>query len=201
MHTPVPPDAQTALPACRDVPRRSPRNLRSLAGFSLIEVTLAIAIVAFAFISLIGLLPAGMAVFNQTMDATNEMRIVSDLSSMVQASDYDKLTATFSNQIYFYDVDGGFLDTKDVPVDDYIEKRIYAAKVIFDIQQMQEVKFDKKLEALKGLVLVGKYNDTVTSKLDSLQSAADVLALLRNPLPGFKIHVAPLIISKNDTLE
>jgi uncharacterized protein (TIGR02598 family) len=51
------------------------QRLRRVAGFSLIEVTLAIAIIAFAFIALIGLLPAGLGVFAQTVDATNELRI------------------------------------------------------------------------------------------------------------------------------
>jgi uncharacterized protein (TIGR02598 family) len=200
MHTPVPPDAQTALPACRDIPHQTRRRL---AAFSLIEVTLAIAIVAFAFISLIGLLPAGMAVFNQTMDATNEMRIVGDLSSMVQASDYDKLTASFANQLYYFDVDGGFLDTRDVPVDEYVEKRIYSAKVIFDDQIVQpsQLKYVRATQALRALVLVGKYNDSVNQELDRLTTANEVLNMLKNPPSGFKIHVTPMLISKNDTLQ
>ena len=116
MHTPLPPDAEL-LPSVRFP--RLPSRTRTRKGFSLIEVTLAIAIVAFAFIALIGLLPAGMSVFNQTMDSTNEMRITADLSSMIQASDYESLTAELSRNIYYYDVDGGLLDTEEKPVDDY----------------------------------------------------------------------------------
>src|SRR5436190_2449587 len=119
MHNPAP---EPALVQC-DSPCPFPRKRR--AGFSLIEVTLAIAIVAFAFVALIGLLPAGLGVFNQTMDSTNEMRISSDLSSMIQATDYDKLTSSFAQTVYYFDVDGGALDTSINPRVAYKDSRIY----------------------------------------------------------------------------
>ena len=43
----------------------------SNAGFSLIEVTLAIGIIAFAFVALFGLLPTGMQTFRASVDTTN----------------------------------------------------------------------------------------------------------------------------------
>src|SRR5688572_12071231 len=107
MHTTVPPDAQNPLEACP--PPISRRRRRD--GFSLIEVTLAIAIVAFAFIALIGLLPAGLSVFNQTMDSTNEMRISSDITSILQSTEYSKLPTNdeITKNLFYFDVDGGLL--------------------------------------------------------------------------------------------
>src|SRR5215204_437709 len=133
MHTPAPPNTQNAS-AFTDAP---PRLQGRRAGFSLIEVTLAIAIVAFAFISLIGLLPAGMSAFNQTMDATNEMRISGVLTSMIPAMDYDNLDKEFNNNVYYFDVDGSALDTERRPIAAYKEQRIYSAKVVLDIQYVQ----------------------------------------------------------------
>lgn len=199
MHTPAPPVDQNPLSMCP--PPGSPCK-RKQGGFSLIEVTLAIAIVAFAFISLIGLLPAGLSVFNQTMDSTNEMRITSDLSSMIQASDYDKLTSDFANNIYYFDVDGGALDTKQRENEGYREQRIYSAKVVFDDQYVQPstLKYARDTVALRALILIGKYNETVNDKLEDISTAQDVLELLKKPVRSHKIRVFPMVITKTDGL-
>src|SRR3712207_6838411 len=123
MHTAAPPDPQTpvvCLPPSQFTRRRS-------GGFSLIEVTLAIAIVAFAFIALIGLLPAGMSVFNQTMDATNEMRITSDLTALLQATEYSKIPTNpkIVQNTFYFDVDGALIDTDMDPKTELAEQRIY----------------------------------------------------------------------------
>ena len=168
----------------------------------MIEVTLAIAIVAFAFVALIGLLPAGLGVFNQTMDSTNEMRISSDLTSMIQATNYDNLTSAFAQNVYYFDVDGGVLDTKLEPKDVYKDERIYSAKVVFDDQvQPTAVTFKRETEALSALILIGKYNDTVNGTLDTLNSAEEVVAMLKNPPKGFKIRVFPMVVTKTDGLK
>src|SRR6186997_557423 len=129
MHTLAPPSLQTQPTAC---PRPFLRRLRRIAGFSLIEVTLAIAIIAFAFIALIGLLPAGLNVFNQTVDSTNEMRISTHLTTMLMATDFNNLTSNsgVASNLYYYDIDGGFLDTEKDPNPNYVNSRIYAARVV-----------------------------------------------------------------------
>src|SRR4051812_25122874 len=64
---------------------------RSRAGFSLVEVALAIGIVAFAFVALLGLIPTGLNTFRQAIDKKNETAIVQDLNSMVQVTPWDKI--------------------------------------------------------------------------------------------------------------
>ena len=61
-----------------------PAALRRDDGFSLVEVTLAIGIIAFAFVALFGLLPMGMTTFRAAVDSTNDTSIMQDLNSMVQ---------------------------------------------------------------------------------------------------------------------
>jgi uncharacterized protein (TIGR02598 family) len=194
MHTPAPPDTQTA-PAVH-LPQATFRG-RPRAGFSLIEVTLAIAVVAFSFVALIGLLPAGMSVFNQTMDSTNEMRISSDLVSMLQATDYEKLATVAADTIYYYDVDGGTLDTSKVPKSSYESSRIYSAKIVFDEQYLQPsaLKFNRERVAVKAILAIGKYNEAVNTYLGTLNTTDDVH---RNPPPGHRIKLFPILITKMD---
>jgi uncharacterized protein (TIGR02598 family) len=197
MHESTPPDSADPL-FLRQSRLRAQRG--GVDGFSLIEVTLAIAIVAFAFISLIGLLPAGMSVFNQTLDDTNEMRISGVLSSMIQATDYDNLTNEFADEVYYFDVDGGALDTKDRQVATYREQRIYSAKVIFDDQYVQptNLRYQRKSEAQRALILVGKYDDAVNDTLNNTATGEQVLNLLKQPTDRTKIRVFPMVITKTD---
>lgn len=75
-------------------PQRSFSTARShlpSAGFSLIETALALGIVAFAFVALLGLLPAGMTVFRKSVDTTVSAQIVQHIVSDAEQSDFDAL--------------------------------------------------------------------------------------------------------------
>lgn len=116
-------------------------------GFSLVEITLAIGIIAFAFVALFGLLPTGLSVFRQSIDAANEMWIMQDLNTMIQVTDWSKDSKTGTSKvealsfskgglIYFYDEEGRLTDTGlslDRSGSDEIElKRLYAVKLEID---------------------------------------------------------------------
>lgn len=116
-------------------------------GFSLVEITLAIGIIAFAFVALFGLLPSGLAVFRQSIDAANEMWIMQDLNTMIQVTDWSKdsgsgkskveaLSFSKGGLIYFYDEEGRLTDTSqslDRSGSNEIElKRLYAVKLELD---------------------------------------------------------------------
>jgi uncharacterized protein (TIGR02598 family) len=195
MHTPAPPDTQTALAVHLPLPLSF---RRSKAGFSLIEVTLAIAVVAFSFVALIGLLPAGMSIFNQTMDSTNEMRITTDLTSMLQSAEYSKIPTDpdIVGNIFYYDVDGVLLDTETRQIARYQDSRIYAARIIIDKQnvpQRNEAFYDEPSTALRALVLVSRYNPSALTELKKPQKAEDV-----HQVPRQKVRVLPLVITKTD---
>jgi len=69
------------------------RNMRRgsspAAGFSLVEVTLAIGIVAFAFIAVVGLIPTGLKLFRQSMDLTLATQIAQRELVSAQEKDFD----------------------------------------------------------------------------------------------------------------
>jgi uncharacterized protein (TIGR02598 family) len=57
-------------------------------GFSLVEVVLAIGVVAFAFVAIFALLPTGMNTFRQAMDTSVGAQIAQRIAGELQESDY-----------------------------------------------------------------------------------------------------------------
>lgn len=83
-----------SLPCKHNVSIRSgviPSKSKS-AGFSLVEVALAIGIVAFAFVALLSLLPAGLTTFRRALDISICTQIAQRIVSEAQMVDFDVLT-------------------------------------------------------------------------------------------------------------
>ena len=169
-------------------------------AFSLVEVTLAIAIIATAFIALLGLIPAGLQIFRTTVDATNITRITTDMTSMLQAAEYSKLTELNKDYpLFYYDADGGFLDSDKKVVAAYEEERVYAVRVLLVDQNVtltaaNEQLYDKVKSSQKALVVVGKYTDPSKQFLRGLNSAVDIAAMP----PNARYKVLPILIAKTD---
>jgi len=68
-----------------------PPRSRTL-GFSLVEVALAIGIVAFAFVALLSLLPAGLTTFRRALDTSICSQISQRIVGEAQQVDFDVLT-------------------------------------------------------------------------------------------------------------
>lgn len=60
-------------------------------GFSLVEVVLAIGVVAFAFVAILGLLPAGLGISRQAMEASVGSQIAQRVIHDAQQSDFSEL--------------------------------------------------------------------------------------------------------------
>ena len=105
-------------------------------GFSLVEVALALGIVAFAFVSLFGLLPAGLTTFRNAIDTSNETRIVQTFVSKVIATDFENLRTKVdfasTSEISYFDEEGSLVDTSTNPKSSKALNRIYAAKIFVD---------------------------------------------------------------------
>ncbi len=59
------------------------------AGFSLVEVALAIAVIAFAFVALLSLLPAGLTTFRRALDVSICTQIAQRIVADAQGADFD----------------------------------------------------------------------------------------------------------------
>src|SRR4051812_41937151 len=69
--------------------RRSP-------GFTLVEVTLALGVIAFAFVALLALLPAGNNAFRRAIDLATCGQIAQRVISDAQNANFDTLTGVTS---------------------------------------------------------------------------------------------------------
>ena len=106
-------------------------------AFSLIEITLAIGIIAFAFVGLFGLLPTGLQIFRNSVDVANETWIMQNLNSMVQVTEWPQIVSNLgqpNGDIYYFDEEGRLTDTRDKPSSEpeVLARRLYAAKLFVE---------------------------------------------------------------------
>jgi uncharacterized protein (TIGR02598 family) len=98
----------------------------SASAFTLIETVLAIGIVSFAFVALMGLLPCGLQVFRKAMDTTLEGQMVQHLAGKLSQTPYADLS-DMQGQNFWFDEAGG-------PVDEQSADGIYTASVSLNSQ-------------------------------------------------------------------
>lgn len=78
----------------------------SIEAFSLVEVTIALGIAAFAVLSIIALLPTGLNVLRSSMDTTLQVQIFSLLSAEIEQVPFERLPTYASSGPYGFDSDG-----------------------------------------------------------------------------------------------
>jgi uncharacterized protein (TIGR02598 family) len=69
-------------------------------GFTLVEITLAIGIVAFGFVAILGLLPTGMSLFRRAMDCSIGAQIAQRVINDAQQTDFSVLIDGGSAEIF-----------------------------------------------------------------------------------------------------
>jgi uncharacterized protein (TIGR02598 family) len=76
---------------------------RTRAGFSLIEVVLALGITSFSLLTILGLLPVGLNVLREAGEASTRARIIQKLHGEVLLMPFSALDARFGDQTLYYD--------------------------------------------------------------------------------------------------
>ena len=86
----------------------SPRKPSSGGGFSLVEVVIAVGIMALGIVAVLGLLPHGLAMTKKTSDLTYQTRIFQHLLSEYQSMPWEELEPTSSGggQARIFDYQG-----------------------------------------------------------------------------------------------
>lgn len=99
----IPPASQLPIPG-RRLPLFTPKwqKRRQRLGFSLVEVAMALMIVAVAFVPLLGLIPVGLSAARTAMDQTLASQIVQEIGNEAQQSDFDEVVSSTSLR-YFND--------------------------------------------------------------------------------------------------
>lgn len=83
------------------------------AGFSLIEVTLSLGIIAFALVAVMGLLPAGLNSQKDAADQSRGVQALNDLAQAVRGIYEDKGTLKFAPPLQDVDVSQKEIDPKN----------------------------------------------------------------------------------------
>lgn len=91
--------------ASHEEARPQPEKRKHRSGFSLVEVTLAIGLVAFAFVALLGLLPIGWTVFKNGMETSVRSQIFQRVVTDAQQTDFSVL-ASQPEQLRYFDNEG-----------------------------------------------------------------------------------------------
>lgn len=175
-----------------------PHRHRRRSAFSLIEVSMALAIVAIAFVALIGLLPAGMKVFEAAANTTAETRMVAHLSSLLQAADYTKFRAQSTAGVYYYyDVDGSYIDSSKDPVQGSENKRIYAAKMLVENQNVPSdtLTYDQSKTASRVLIFMARNDPFVMKTMDSINAPSAIPSILKG---NNRVKVQPIVVARMD---
>lgn len=184
------------------VPRRATllsgdrRPSRGAAGFSLVEVTLAIGIIAFAFVALFGLLPTGMTTFRAAVDSTNDTSMMQDLSSMVQVTawkEVDGLAEDKGGDIYYFDEEGRRTDSKQHEgKPEVIGRRLYQAKLIIE-PFLQPGGTDSLADARRIIVVIG---DVLRPKSKTDFDSARTAAALEKSNPPLDLRTRAFIVTR-----
>lgn len=75
-------------------------QFRRASAFSLIEVTMAIGIVAFAFVSIMGMLPVALNAFNRSVDSTIETQIAQRLYANAQQVKFSEIGTMAGGSVF-----------------------------------------------------------------------------------------------------
>ncbi|MFV0336671.1 MAG: Verru_Chthon cassette protein B [Chthoniobacterales bacterium] len=78
-------------------------------GFSLVEVVIALGILSFALMGIVGLLPAGLSQFRQAIDISTQSQIAQALIAELQREDYSAI----QSGTFYFDSEGRSLATAD----------------------------------------------------------------------------------------
>jgi prepilin-type N-terminal cleavage/methylation domain-containing protein len=82
------------------------QKIQYRAGFSLVEVIVAMGIVAFAFVGLLGIIPSGLSSFRQSVDQARALTALNMVASAVRNSKFDFIAsgdANYSFPLFFSD--------------------------------------------------------------------------------------------------
>jgi len=75
-------------------------------AFSLVEVTLAMGIISFGMVAVLGLMPIGLTTMRQAMDASIEEQIVQKITGEVLLTPFSQLSTSIIDKSYYFDDQG-----------------------------------------------------------------------------------------------
>ena len=181
---------------------------QSTKAFSLVEVSLALAIVAIAFTVMIAMLPVGLRQSRAATDTTNEARILSAMTATLNSTEYLKLQET-EGLVYYFDADGGYLESTESSsgggaasaASKYEKDRVYQARFMFTGQPTPGGggKYDPDTVSKRAYILFGRYTPVVTKIFDSMNTTSESEASTIDSIKkGSPVKIMPVVVAKMD---
>lgn len=104
---PCPPNQPQAclLLSASVVERKTCRSIK-LAGFSLVEVTLALGLTTFCLLAVVGLLPVGLTTLRQATEQSIESQIVQQINSELLLHPFSQLSSGYAAKTFYFDEEG-----------------------------------------------------------------------------------------------
>lgn len=118
---------------------KKPRTFRP-SGFSLVEVTIAVAIAALGFVTLLGLLPTGLNMARETSQMSTGARIIQKLSGEMQSVAWEDITWKGYSPLRYFTSEGTELTASDSTDPDQLALQLaYVASVQIPDQPLDVV--------------------------------------------------------------
>ena len=154
---------------------------------------MALAIVGFACVSMMGMLPIGLTSFHQAIGTTTEAEIVQNLSNdilLANFSDLYQYTSQYGNRVYYYDEEGTPLSvvTAGVPPSGTIYKVVVSLAVVNGSDSLVAL-YDN------GVSTAGKPN---ASTIPTISSAYNVTITVTSVNQAVPPHVYTVIVANNN---
>jgi uncharacterized protein (TIGR02598 family) len=147
-------------------------HARSTHAFSLVEIAMAIGIVAVAFVALFSLLPAGLNTYRDSIDTSNETWIMQSIGSMVQTMDYSRIKSEMDfetsekKEVFYFDEEGRLIDRLSDPSSDKKVQlqRHYAVKTFVDEMDQVSKKAEPMRHSYRILALMAPVQNPLSMK-------------------------------------
>lgn len=172
-------------------------------AFSLVEVSLSLAIVGISFVALLGILPMGLQTFKSANETTVDARMMTVMSSILQATEYSKVVGAtgLSQDVFYFDVDGEYLDSKlnESPRPDVQAQRQYAARILVEIQEVpatQALAYDRDRVASRVIMVSGRMLPAVIRGIEDFTPDPDMWSdTIKNFVKKGTLKVRPTVLA------
>jgi uncharacterized protein (TIGR02598 family) len=181
---------------------------KTKSAFSLVEVSLALAIVGIAFTVIIGMLPVGLRQARAATDTTNEARVLAAMTAIVHATEYEKLKDV-EKKLHYFDADGGFLEVGGLASasassgDDleFKDSHVYQAMIVVSDQpEPGGASYDPLRVSRRVHVLYGRINDKAIAGFNDFESAEDLFGSSERT-QALPFRVTPVVVAKMDRIK
>ncbi|WP_395748503.1 Verru_Chthon cassette protein B [Prosthecobacter sp.] len=109
--------------------RRQRRQSRHQGAFSLVEVTIAVAVAALGFVTLLGLLPQSITMARNSAEMSVGSRIIHKLNGDMQSIAWDRITWTGYGPLRYFTNEGRELTPADTTPEDMTASLAFVASV------------------------------------------------------------------------